>query len=58
MLELFIANIVALTSPEPTSFAQWCHKIEEISPAARRTVQAMLEEADTQDCDRADMILY
>ncbi|NES24172.1 MAG: leucine-rich repeat domain-containing protein [Symploca sp. SIO3E6] len=57
MLELFIANITVSASVEPTSFAQWCHKTEEISPAARQTVQAMLEAAETQDCDRADTIL-
>ncbi len=38
-------------------FADWCENKEKLPPATRYTVEVLLGEAGTQDCDRADEIL-
>ena len=35
-------------------FADWCSNKANLSPATRHTVDVLLKEAGTQDCDRAD----
>src|SRR4028119_2277240 len=36
------------------AFADWCRQKADLSPEAKRTVELLLEEAKTTECDAAD----
>ncbi|WP_017663713.1 leucine-rich repeat domain-containing protein [Baaleninema simplex] len=44
-------------SQEYQIFADWCRNREQLTPEARHTVEVLLEEAETLECDRAEEIL-
>jgi internalin A len=47
--------IVASASPQPPkSFAQWCQQKDSASAATRHTIDVLLQEAGTKDCNVAD----
>ncbi|MEC4804339.1 MAG: leucine-rich repeat domain-containing protein, partial [Jaaginema sp. PMC 1080.18] len=51
--------IAQVENPSDTfeTFADWCLNQDELTPEARHTVQVLLEQAETQECDRATEIL-
>jgi internalin A len=40
--------------PKPKSFAQWCQQKKSVPADTRHTIDVLLEEADTKDCQKAD----
>jgi internalin A len=39
------------------TFADWCREKDSLSPEAKHTVEVLLEEAETTECDEANQIL-
>ncbi|MDB9314479.1 hypothetical protein PN462_15305 [Spirulina sp. CS-785/01] len=39
------------------TFTDWCLNQDDLTPEARHTVQVLLEQAETEECDRATEIL-
>ncbi|MFM6152595.1 MAG: hypothetical protein ACKO3K_11540 [Cuspidothrix sp.] len=52
-------NIRAIATPEktPKTFTQWCQQKSTLPPQTKRTVDVLLEIADTQDCNQANQTL-
>lgn len=51
-----------LTLPFPaaatfTSFSQWCAQRQQVTPAQRHTIDALLKQAGTPDCQQAEQVL-
>ena len=40
-----------------TRFADWCEHRDQLAASARHTVEVLLTQTETEDCDRADTIL-
>ncbi|HEY9837144.1 MAG TPA: hypothetical protein V6D27_09630, partial [Vampirovibrionales bacterium] len=50
--------VAQTNSPENyTTFAQWCENRDTLPPEPQKTVDALLVEAGTSECDRASSIL-
>ncbi len=61
-LLLCISSVPAKASPlqetiSPKTFADWCLNKDSLSAETKHTVDAILQEAKTQDCDQADKLL-
>ena len=41
-----------------SSFADWCKHKDSLSPAARHTVELLLKQAGTSDCNEAEKVLF
>ena len=39
------------------TFADWCDNRAQLAPAARHTVNVLLQQSGTQECDRAEALL-
>lgn len=62
LLGIFALSVIstdraAAQSAAPRSFLSWCQQQEQLTPAARHTVNVMLEKAATEDCQQATEIL-
>ncbi len=59
---LTLGSVVESVAAQPNvsefkRFADWCDRKESLTPAARHTVEVLLEEAGTQECEKADETL-
>ena len=51
------AILSAKETTTPKTFANWCLEKANLPPDTRRTVDVLLQQAGTTDCDRADQVL-
>jgi internalin A len=48
------ATLVSTASAQPKSFAQWCQQKSSVPAATRHTIDVLLKEAGTNNCQKAD----
>ena len=54
LLQAFPAMAIATQQSKPKTFTQWCQQRNSVPAATKLTIDLLLKEADTQNCQQAN----